>query len=117
MAEYYRIAFDPRNPEDNFKNRDDFLYWCKKHLNGINWSIVGLMVPNWADVKTCGGARLWAVKISLTDVLAPAYPDPMHFFADNKWAIDGFDMLIYIKPSDGGNEYLFPIHKGGNPDA
>ncbi len=117
MTHWHRLIFDPRPGRSNFASSEEFTAWCAEPLADFEYRTAGFIIPNWADTVTSFGVKLWNVIIPGQTSYATGETTVLGFLANTQWAIDDFDVLLYIKAAPGENEILFPVRAGGNSHA
>ena len=117
MESFYRVCFEPETFDRNFKDADQFKEWCSANLVGIDYEHFGFIIPDWKNVSRMCGIKLWMVGVPIPNPVSMDTPDPLVWFAKHSWMVDGYDLVVFVKPALGENEYLFPIRAGGNNHA
>lgn len=108
---YYRLCFDPKDRSRHFKSADDFKAWTTEHLGAFEPKHAGYMILPWHHAVNSIGLTLWNVLVPGQESYVDGEESILTFLASKGWEIDGFTVIVYIKPAPGQNEVLFPIHE------
>lgn len=108
---WHRLVFDPRKSRRNFVNEAEFVDWCSRHLGDFKYTKAGFTTIQWDHAVSSPGQRLWMVLIPGQDSYQTGETEILSYLADHHWALDDFDVIVYMKYQGATSEVLFPIHR------